>query len=105
MKDARNRKSKMVNRMSLDLGTARTNSPITMHRWAYLFVGDCTGDVTIKLGDPSASPLDPNEFDKVSEIEDFNYLYVTNTAQSGKVLNIYFEEEKLGVVSVDIGRE
>jgi hypothetical protein len=61
----------MVNRMSLDLGTARTNETIIMHRWAYIFIGDCTGDVTIRLGDPSGSALDPNEFDKVVGIEDY----------------------------------
>lgn len=96
---------KMVNRMSLDLGTARTNVSFPMKGWKYLFVGDCTGDVTIKLGDPSASPLDPNEFDKLTGIEDFGYFYVTNTAQSGKVLNLYFEEERLDVDGIDIGRE
>lgn len=91
--------------MSLDLGSARTNHPINMHRWKYLFVGDCTGDVTIRLGDPSGSPLDPNEFDKLTEIEDFKYLYVTNTTQSGKILAIYFEEERLDMNAVQIGRE
>jgi hypothetical protein len=94
----------MVNRMSLDLGTARTNEPIIMNRWKYLFVGECTGDVTIRLGDPSASPLDPNEFDKLTEIEEFKYLYVTNTAQSGETLNIYFEEERLDMPVVQIGK-
>ena len=98
-------KKKMVNRMSLDLGTARTNTVFPMNKWKYLFVGDCTGDVTIKLGDPSASPLDPNEFDKLTELEDFKYLYVTNTTQSGKELNIYFEEERFDVCGVEIGRE
>ena len=83
-----------MDRMSLDLGTARTNFPIIMNRWKYLFVGDCTGDVTIRLGSVSASSLDPNEFDKLTEIEEYLHIYVTNTAQSGKVLNIYYEEEK-----------
>jgi hypothetical protein len=92
----------MVNRMSLDLGTARANDSIIMNRWKYLFVGDCTGDVTIRLGEPSASALDPNEFDKLTGIEDIKYLYVTNIAQSGFELNIYFEEEKNDMPGIDI---
>ena len=91
--------------MSLDLGTARSNEPIIMNRWRYLFVGDCTGDVTIRLDDPSGSPLDPNEFDKLTGIEELEYLYVTNTAQSGYELNIYYEEERPGMPEVQIGRE
>jgi hypothetical protein len=84
-----------MDRMSLDLGTARTKEPIIMKRWKYLFVGECTGSVLIALGSPNASPLDPEEFDKLTEIEEFKYLYVTNAAQSGDVLNIYYEEERL----------
>ena len=83
-----------MDRMSLDLGTARDNEPIRMNRWKYLFIGDCTGDVTIKLGSMSSSSLDPNEFEKLTDIEEYQHLYVTNTAQSGKELSIYFEEEK-----------
>jgi hypothetical protein len=80
--------------MSLDLGTARNNYPITMNRWRYLFVGECTGNATIKLGSSSASGLDPNEFEKLTDIAEYRFLFVTNTAQSGFVLNIYYEEEK-----------
>jgi len=84
-----------MDRLSLDLGTTRTNHPIIMKRWRYLFVGDCTGVVTIKLGAMSASPLNPNEFDKLTGIENYKFLFVTNTAQVGEELNIYFEEEEL----------
>lgn len=80
--------------MSLDLGKARTDFSIIMKRWKYLFIGDCTGTVELKLGSLSASPLNPNEFEKISGIEEYYFLYVTNTAQGGKVLNIYFEEEE-----------
>jgi len=89
--------------MSLDLGTARSNFPIIMNRWKYLYVGNCTGDVTIKLGSVSSSALDPNEFDKLTEIEEYLHIYVTNTAQSGKELNIYYEEEK--TVETEIGKK
>ena len=84
-----------MDRMSLDLGIARTNFPIVMKRWRYLFVGDCTGVVTIKLGSVSASPLNPKEFDKLTGIENYKFLYVDNIVQGGDVLNIYFEEEEL----------
>lgn len=84
-----------MDRMSLDLGIARTDFPIIMKRWKYLFVGDCTGVVTIKLGAVSASPLNPNEFDKLTGIENYKFLFVDNTAQVGEELNIYFEEEDL----------
>ena len=92
-----------MDRMSLDLGTARSNLPIIMNRWKYLYVGDCTGDVTIKLGSISAAALDPNEFDKLTEIEEYLHIYVTNTAQNGKELNIYYEEEK--TVDTEIGKK
>ena len=92
-----------MDRMSLDLGTARTNFPIIMKRWKYLFVGACTGDVTIKLGSMSASALVPNEFERLSDIEEYLYLYITNTTQSGKELNIYYEEER--TEETEIGRE
>jgi hypothetical protein len=59
--------------------------------WKYLHVGDCTGDVTIKLGSQSSSPLDPEEFDKLTDVNNFRWLYVTNTAQASKKLVIYFE--------------
>jgi len=84
-----------MDRLSLDLGTARDDTPIIMKRWRYLFVGDCTGTVSIKLGSMSSSPLDPNEFEKLTGIEEYKYLYITNTAQTGAELNIYFEEEAL----------
>ena len=83
-----------MDRMSLDLGITRDNLSIIMNRWKYLFIGDCTGDVTIKLGSKSASALDPNEFDKLTEINEYLHMYITNIAQSGKELNIYYEEER-----------
>ena len=84
-----------MDRLSLDLGTARDETPIIMKRWKYLFIGDCTGVVTVKLGSVASSPLDPNEFDKLTGIEEYKFLFVTNTAQTGEELNIYFEEEEV----------
>jgi len=83
-----------MDRMSLNLGTARTDVPFYMNRWKYLFVGACTGDVTIRLGSISVSGLNPNEFERLTGIEEYRFLFVTNTAQAGKELNIYYEEER-----------
>ena len=83
-----------MDRMSLDLGTARDNFPIIMNRWKYLFIGECTGLVTIKLGSVTSSPLDPNEFEKLTGIEKYKFLFVTNTVQTDEELNVYFEEEE-----------
>lgn len=91
-----------MDRISLDLGIARNEHIIIMHKWKYIFIGDCDGDVTIKLGSLTASPLDPSEFDKISGLEEFNFLYITNTAQAGKVLNFYFEEDIRDQENVDI---
>ena len=85
-----------MDKLSLDLGTERTNFPVIMNRWKYLFIGECTGEVTIKLGSLTSSSLNPNEFEKLTGIEDYYFLFVTNTAQAGKKLNVYFEEEEIG---------
>lgn len=84
-----------MDRMSLDLGTARTNFPIIMRRWKYLYIGESTGVVELKLGSMTASPIDPNEFEKLTGIEDYYFLFITHTAQVGKVLTVYFEEEEI----------
>ena len=83
-----------MDRLSLDLGTARNNYPIAMRKWRYLYIGNCTGDVELRLGSINTSALNPNEFDKLTGIEDYWYLYVTNTEQTGKELNFYYEEEE-----------
>jgi hypothetical protein len=82
-----------VDRWVIDLGTARDNTPFPIHKWKYLHVGDCTGDVTIRLGKPSSSALNPEEFDELEDVSRFYYLYITNTAQAGDKVVIYFEEK------------
>jgi hypothetical protein len=57
------------------------------------------------ISDPSGSALDPNEFDKVVGIEDYKYLYVTNTAQTGDTLVMYYEEIRDEVPIIDVRRE
>jgi hypothetical protein len=82
-----------MDRWVIDLGIARDNKAYPIYKWKYLHVGDCTGDVTIRLGRPSNSAFNPEEFDKIEDISKFHYLYITNTAQTGDKLVIYFEEK------------
>lgn len=85
-----------MDRWKIDLGTARNNEAFPIHAMKYLHVGDCTGEVTIRLGSPSASPLNPEEFDDLEDVKKFFYLYITNTAQAGSKLVIYYEEGRKG---------
>ena len=80
-----------MDRWVIDLGEARDNAPFMISSWRYLYVGDCDGTVTIRLGSPSSSAFNPEEFDKITDVNNHYYLYVTNTAQAGKKLVIYFE--------------
>ena len=81
-----------MNRLVIDLGTARDNEIYRMYAWKYLYIGDCDGEVELRVDSRSASPLVPTEFNKVTDVKHSDYLYVTNTAQAGKKLVIYFEE-------------
>ena len=81
-----------MERMVLDLGIAREAEAIYIREWKYLYIGDVTGDVKLRLD--GRGWWYPSEFDKVTGVEDHNYLYVTNTTQAGKELIVYFEEKK-----------
>ena len=83
-----------MDRWVINLGTERDNTPFQIHAWQYFYVGDCDGDVTVRLGSPSSSAFNPEEFDKLTDVSKHYWMYVTNTAQSGKVLVIYFEESR-----------
>ena len=82
-----------MDRWLLDLGTARDEEGVMIHSLKYLYVGDCDGDVTIKIGSRSASSLNPDEFDKLTGVREAQWMYITNTAQAGKKLVIYVEED------------
>ena len=83
-----------MDREVIDLGVARKDEVKMIHEWEYLYVGDCNGDVLIKFGSKSASPLHPEEFDKVTDIKHMHYMYLTNAAQPDKTLVIYFKTKK-----------
>ena len=83
-----------MDRWEIDLGETRDNVSFPIHSWKFLYVGDCDGTVKIRLGRPSSSAFNPEEFDKITDVSKHYYMYVTNTAQSGKVLVLYFEESK-----------
>ena len=80
-----------MNRQVIDLGTTRDEAPQMIHEWKYLYIGVCDGDVLIRLGH-HGSPLNPEEFDKITNVDDIEYIYITNTSQSGKKLVLYFTE-------------
>lgn len=82
-----------MERLKIDLGDTRDNEIYPMFKWKSLYVGACDGDVTIRLGKRSASALHPDEFNKLHDVRHITYLYVTNTAQAGKELVIYYEED------------
>ena len=82
-----------MNRQVIDLGTERNEEVQQVYEWEYLYIGSCDGDVVIRLGH-HGSPLNPEEFDKITDISDVHFIYLTNTAQSGKELVIYFTEKK-----------
>ena len=75
------------------MGIARDEEVTAIDSFKYIYVGDCDGDVLIKIGNPSASPLNPEEFDKLTDVGHAKFMYVTNTAQAGKVLVLYVEEK------------
>ena len=83
-----------MDREVISLAAARNDEAKMVTDYSFLYVGDCDGDVTIKLGSKSSSPLNPEEFDKITDISHIHYIYVTNTAQSGKKLVIYFERKE-----------
>lgn len=85
----------MINRWEIDLGEAREEQAYMIHALKYLYVGDCDGIATIKLDSRSASSLNPEEFDKLTNVSKMDYLYITNTAQPGKKLVFYIEEAKI----------
>ena len=82
-----------MERLVVDLGTARDNEVYNIYQWKQLYIGDCDGEVTIKVGGRHVSGLNPNEFNNLVDIESVKYLYITNTPQAGKTLVIYFEEK------------
>lgn len=82
-----------MDRQVIDLGIERNDEVQGIYKWKYLYVGDCDGDVTIKIDSRSASALNPEEFDKLTDVRKANYIYITNAAQAGKKLAIYFEEK------------
>ena len=86
-----------MDREVIDLGVARNDEVKFIHEWEYLYVGNCDGDVLIKLGSKSTSSLHPEEFDKITDIKHMHYMYLTNAAQAGKELVIYFTEKRRGI--------
>lgn len=83
----------MIHRFVIDLEEARDNEAINVKYWKYLYVGACDGDVSLHLNNPRADDVNPDEFDKITDLNGVSLLYVKNTAQSGKELVLYYEEK------------
>jgi hypothetical protein len=81
-----------MDRLALDLGIAREAESLYIRQWKYLYIGDLTGDVKIRFD--GTGWMYPDEFEKLSDVKRYHYLYITNTAQDGESLVIYFEEKK-----------
>ena len=82
-----------MDRWAIDLGIARNEEVTAIDSLIYLYIGACEGDVTIKIGSPSQSPLNPNEFEKLTDVSHAKFMYITNTAQAGKELVLYVKEK------------
>ena len=84
-----------MDRWVIDLGTERDNTSFPISTWASFYVGDCDGNVTVRVGRPSASSLNPYDFGKINLVGNNDYfLYITNTAQTDKELVLYIEYKK-----------
>lgn len=81
----------MIKRWVIDLGEERANEDHNVKYWKYLYVGDCDGDVRLRFNTPRGADLNPEEFDKIVGLEDVHTLFISNAAQSGKVLVLYYE--------------
>ena len=86
----------MIARYVIDLSEARDNEEVFVKYWKYLYIGDCDGDVSLRFNTKRNCDLNPEEFDKITPLNGVHTLLITNTAQSGKVLVIYYEEKKGG---------
>lgn len=81
----------MIERWEIDLGEGRVNEGYNVKYWKYLYIGDCNGDVRIRFNSPRRADLNPEEFDKIVDLEGIHTLFITNNAQTGKVLVLYYE--------------
>jgi hypothetical protein len=86
----------MIDRWKIDLGEVRNDQAFPITELRYIYIGDCDGDVTIKLGSRSHSALNPEEFGKVTDVSNISWIYITNEAQAGKELVLYIEEKEGG---------
>ena len=86
----------MINRWVIDLGEVRDNEEHYIRYWDYMYVGDCDGDVSIRFNTKRNDDFNPEEFDKLTNLDGIDFLLITNTVQVGKKLVIYYKEKKGG---------
>ena len=79
-----------MDRLVLDLGIERVEDPLSIWNWEYMYIGNCTGDVELKFDNQGW--IDPSEFEKMTGVKKFSYLYVSNSVQADEKLVIYYGE-------------
>ena len=82
---------------SFDLGTARTDEEFPF-AGDFLIVTSITGTVSIKMNEKENASLDPSALSQITT--PFFRLFVTNTAQAGKVLAITYGRDALFTAAV-----
>jgi hypothetical protein len=86
----------MIQRHVISLEEARDNEPIYVKYWKYFYAGACDGEVKLRLNNKRNCDLNPEEFDKITDLNGVTFLLVENAAQEGKELVLYYEEKKGG---------
>ena len=86
----------MLVRWVIDLSEARDNEEYNVKYWEYMYIGDCDGDVSLRFNSKRNDDFNPEEFDKITNLDNVNYLLITNTIQIDKKLVIYYKEKKGG---------
>lgn len=83
-----------MERKEYDLTTARNKEIFHIERFRSVYVGDYDGDGNDYISFEGMDDFYPDEFTKITDIRNKNFLYVTNSAQAGKKLILYFEEKR-----------
>ena len=87
----------MIQRCVIDLSEARDNEERFVKYWEYMYIGKCDGDVSLRFNSKRNCDLNPEEFSKIVNLDGVHTLLITNTAQAGKELIMYFSEKQKGM--------
>ena len=79
--------------MVLDLGEARDNEEFYIRYWKNIYIGACDGDAKIRFNTKRNTDFNPDEFSKLTDLRGTNFMLISNDAQNGKELVIYYEQD------------